>query len=166
MAAIVSITNSCLDAARLGLCPFAVLAENVDAFRYRDDTGDDPQRIGDDLDGHTWLVRGRRLAQLRSMHQVNLEDLHDRLAELMAAVEAGETILVCRDQRVVGEIKPMTAPVRNGEEELPVFVATASSSGARVPDLHPGAIWTSDDFMRHYLTNFGSGANELAAGYA
>jgi len=41
------------------------------------------------------------------MSKVSAEEIEAKFAEFLAAVEAGDTIVVCRDSKPVAELKPL-----------------------------------------------------------
>jgi antitoxin (DNA-binding transcriptional repressor) of toxin-antitoxin stability system len=41
------------------------------------------------------------------MHKVSAEEIEAKFAKFLAAVEAGDTIVVCRDSKPVAELKPV-----------------------------------------------------------
>jgi prevent-host-death family protein len=72
------------------------------------------------------------------MRQVNVHEAKTRLSELISAAEAGEEVIIARANKPVVRLVPVT---QMGKQP-------------RVPDLHRGQIWMSDDFDEYLPEDF------------
>jgi antitoxin (DNA-binding transcriptional repressor) of toxin-antitoxin stability system len=75
---------------------------------------------------------------------IDVQEAQTNLPELLSLVAAGTEIIVTRDDMPLARLVPIEAPV-----EAPAL--------PRVPGLHPGSIWTSEDFDEPLPDEFWSG---------
>jgi antitoxin (DNA-binding transcriptional repressor) of toxin-antitoxin stability system len=72
---------------------------------------------------------------------IDVQEAHTRLVELLSLVSAGIEIILTEGSTPLARIVPM-----------------AGASAPRVAGLHPGAIWTSEDFDEPLPEEFWTGA--------
>jgi prevent-host-death family protein len=78
---------------------------------------------------------------------VDVQEAQQCLAELLAEVADGVEVILTRDQT------PLARIVSLAPSEKPL----EAKAKPRTPDLHPGSIWTSDDFDEPLPDEFWTG---------
>jgi len=64
------------------------------------------------------------------MHQPNIHEVRENLADYVAAAERGEEVLICRRNQPVARLVGLLRPVRRGPRQL----GGAPDAGVALPD--------------------------------